>query len=151
MMETIRKLFSHDEWANKRLLDSFKSASSRNEKAQRLLAHLLVSEKIWLLRLRGEDTSEIDKSPELSLEDCEQLSHEMSKAYVDFLDSLSEEDLDSKFTYKNFAGAEFHTPLKDILLHVALHGTYHRGQIASAVRLEGTTPVSTDFIIFVRE
>jgi uncharacterized damage-inducible protein DinB len=150
-METIRKLFAHDEWANTRLLDSFKFASSRNEKAQRLLAHLLVAEKIWLLRLKGEDTSQVDKSPELSLDECEQLANDMRKAYADFLTSLRAEDLDSVLTYKNFAGTEFHTPLKDILLHVALHGTYHRGQIASAVRGDGATPVNTDFITFVRD
>jgi uncharacterized damage-inducible protein DinB len=46
---------------------------------------------------------------------------------------------------------EFQTPIKDLLMHVALHGSYHRGQIAQALRLAGGEPVNTDFITFVRE
>ncbi|HEY0406897.1 MAG TPA: DinB family protein [Pyrinomonadaceae bacterium] len=150
-METILKLFAFDEWANARILAALKSAATRNEKAQTLLAHVLISEKIWLLRLKGEDTSKVDKSPELSIDECESLAREVRRAYVDYLSSLSESDLDSKLTYRNFAGAEYHTPVRDILLHVAQHGTYHRGQIATAVRGAGATPVNTDFITFVRE
>jgi uncharacterized damage-inducible protein DinB len=150
MMETLLKLFAFDEWANARILDALKAAPARNEKAQQLLAHLLLSERIWLLRLKGEDTSAIDKSPQLSLEECERLALEIRRDYVDYLGSLNEGDLDSELTYRNFAGAEFHTPLRDILMHVAQHGTYHRGQIATAMRAEESTPVNTDFITYVR-
>jgi uncharacterized damage-inducible protein DinB len=150
-METILKLFAYDEWANARILKALKSAPGQYEKAQGLLAHLLVSEKIWLLRLKGEDTSQVDKSPELSLDECESLASEVRRDYVEHLSALSEGDLDSKMTYRNFAGTQFHTPLRDILMHVAQHGTYHRGQIALAIRAAGETPANTDFITFVRE
>ena len=149
MLEQIRRLYAYDAWAVARILSSLKTAPSR--KALNLLAHLLVSEQIWLLRLRGQDTSDINKSSEFSFDDCESLSNEMQRAYTDFLGSLNEADLDTPMTYKNFKGTEFHTPLRDILFHVAMHGTYHRGQIATALRAEGSTPVDTDFITFVRE
>ncbi len=32
-----------------------------------------------------------------------------------------------------------------------MHGTYHRGQIAAALRAADITPPNTDFITFVRE
>jgi uncharacterized damage-inducible protein DinB len=38
----------------------------------------------------------------------------------------------------------------DMLLHVALHGAYHRGQIALLVRAGGSTPSPTDYIAFIR-
>jgi uncharacterized damage-inducible protein DinB len=44
----------------------------------------------------------------------------------------------------------FRSQISDILLHVALHSSYHRGQIAAAVRAAGVTPVNTDFITFAR-
>jgi uncharacterized damage-inducible protein DinB len=150
MLETIHQLFLYDGWANARVLASLSSAS-RPQKAFQLLAHLLVSEKIWLLRLEGEDTSTINKSPELSFAECENLVNENQNEYSRFLRSLSEDDLNSPVTYRNFKGVEFHTPIGEILMHVALHGTYHRGQIAIAMRGEGGTPVDTDFITFVRE
>lgn len=151
MIETIHKLFTYDGWAITRILASLKSMPSQNQKALRSLAHLLVAEKVWFLRLQGQDTSETNLSPELSLGECESLANENQRAYADFLGSLNEDSLDSMVTYRNSKGTEFSTPVGDILTHVALHGTYHRGQIATAMRGEGVIPVNTDFITFVCE
>ncbi len=46
---------------------------------------------------------------------------------------------------------EFRTATLDTLMHVAMHKTYHRGQIATAMREAGIMPVDTDLITFVRE
>jgi uncharacterized damage-inducible protein DinB len=151
MLETIHQLFAYDRWANARILAALSSTSHHHQKALQLLAHLLVSEKIWLVRLKGEDTSAINKSPELSGAECENLANENQNEYTGLLASLSEDDLNSLVTYRNFKGTEFHTPVGEILIHVALHGTYHRGQIAIAMRGEGAIPVDTDFVTFVRE
>jgi uncharacterized damage-inducible protein DinB len=150
MFETIRELFAYGGWANARIVTAVGSSPGQ-VKALHLFAHILVSERIWLLRLRGEDTSAINKSPDLSFIECESLANENQKTYTDLLGSLSEDKLNSPVTYRNFKGTEFHTPIGEILMHVALHGTYHRGQIAMAMRAEGTQPVDTDFITFVRE
>ncbi len=53
MIETIYRLFEYDEWAIARILDSLKSMPIRDKKALRSLAHLLVAEKVWILRLQG--------------------------------------------------------------------------------------------------
>jgi uncharacterized damage-inducible protein DinB len=151
MLETIRQLLAYGGWANARILPALSSTSRHHQKALHLLAHLLVAERIWLLRLEGEDTSTINKSPEFSGVECEDLANENQKEYTRLLGSLSEDDLHSLATYRNFKGAEFHTPIGEILMHVALHGTYHRGQIAIAMREEGGIPVDTDFITFSRE
>ena len=151
MLETIRQLIAYGGWANARILTAVSPSSLHHQKSLHLLAHLLVSERIWLLRLKGEDTSAINKSPELLFPECENLANENQKAYTGLLASLSEDKLNSLVTYRNFKGTEFHTPVRDILMHVALHGTYHRGQIAIAMRAEGGMPVDTDFITFVRD
>jgi len=44
----------------------------------------------------------------------------------------------------------FRSRVEDILLHVVLHGCYHRGQVAIALREAGAEPSATDFIAFVR-
>ncbi|HEU5359182.1 MAG TPA: DinB family protein, partial [Gemmatimonadales bacterium] len=53
-------------------------------------------------------------------------------------------------TYRNSAGLEFTSTVEDILLHVALHGAYHRGQVARALREGGAVPNATDYIAFIR-
>jgi uncharacterized damage-inducible protein DinB len=53
-------------------------------------------------------------------------------------------------TYRNSAGEEFTSSLEDILTHVAMHGSYHRGQVAAWMRQSGETPTPTDYIAFAR-
>ena len=149
MLELIKRLFAYDAWANARALDALKNAQSQTALAP--LAHLLVSEKVWLMRLRGADTSAVNKSPELSHAECASLFEEMRAGYESYVNSLGEDGLGSKLTYRNFKGTEFQTPVGEILTHVAMHGTYHRGQVAKALRAEGHAPADTDFITFVRE
>src|ERR1043165_8054608 len=132
MLETVRRLFAYDAWANARALDSLKGAPSHAAVAP--LAHLLVSERIWLMRLRGEETSAVNKSPELPREECAGLAEEMRASFASYLDALSDDDLAAPLTYRNFKGEEFHTPAGEILTHVLMHGAYPRGQVAQALR-----------------
>jgi uncharacterized damage-inducible protein DinB len=147
-LDLLRKLFSYDQWALGQ--SSASLTETQNPAAQLMLAHILLAEKIWLRRLKGEDSSSIATFQELSLEECAALSDELFQAYKEFLDSLSDQDLESSITYKNTKGIEFQTPVKDVLLHVGLHAVYHRGQIALLVRSGGGAAVNTDYITFTR-
>ena len=40
---------------------------------------------------------------------------------------------------------------REVLQHLANHGTYHRGQVTTMLRQLGVKPVSTDLIVFYRE
>ena len=52
--------------------------------------------------------------------------------------------------YRNSAGNDFDNSVGEILTHVAMHGHYHRGQIARTMRAAGREPVYTDYIGYVR-
>lgn len=149
MSDILRELFDNDLWANARIMVCLRSEPERNHKALRFLGHLLSAEAIWLARLQRKDTSAVDKFPALSLDECEELAARNQKGYFEFLNSMDDQGLDSLVTYRNFAGSEFRTRVRDILMHVALHGTYHRGQISLTVRGPGFEPVDTDFTTFV--
>jgi uncharacterized damage-inducible protein DinB len=151
MNEIVERLFNYDKWAIERALDSLRSAAGPNQRAARLLAHLLIAEKVWYMRLRGDDTYGIELSPELSLDECEKLAAENHEAYAAYLGALLTDELDRVITYRNSKGVEFQTSVRDVLLHVLLHGSYHRGQLAAAIRGEGDAPVNTDYITFIRE
>jgi uncharacterized damage-inducible protein DinB len=53
--------------------------------------------------------------------------------------------------YKNTAGSDYRNTVGDMLLHLALHGQHHRGQIAHAMRRHGDTPPIVDYIAWVRD
>ena len=151
MKAYLQRLMQHADWANRRILDSLQKTKLAEQRPLRLFAHILAAERIYLERLRGLDPWPQNFWPELSLEQGAALIIENGFAYKKFFAGLAENGLDSSVRYRNSKGIEFHTPIKDLLSHVALHGSYHRGQIASLTRNAGHEPVNTDFITFVRE
>lgn len=151
-IEAFRRLFSYNEWANRRMIDSLNDPANRSPKAIRALAHLLTAENVWIMRLQSNlDTTGFNFWEGSSLEECRQVAGEVLQAYRAFLSELTDEGLDSIATYRNSKGVEYSTSYRDILQHVLLHSSYHRGQVAMAVRAEGGEPAYTDYIVFVRE
>jgi len=148
----LRRLFDHVAWADRRALEAVAAAPAASRAgAQRYLGHLLVAERVWLLRLRGEAPTAPPLWPELSPDECAALAEENAAAYARYLDALTPDSAAAEIAYSNTQGVSFRTRVSDVLTHVALHGAYHRGQVATALRGDGAEPVNTDFITFVRE
>jgi len=151
-IETLRRMFAYNEWANLRTIESLKQTASPSVKAIRALAHLVIAEKEWLARfIETEASARTNFWPASTIEECEAMFGETRKAYAALLADLAEAGLDSTATYKNSKGVEYTTSLRDMLWHVLMHSTYHRGQVAMAVRAEGGEPAYTDHIGFTRE
>jgi uncharacterized damage-inducible protein DinB len=148
----LRRLFVYNRWANRLTFDSLRRTPGRSEKALRAFVHLLTAEREWLSRLReNRDTTGFNFWPEMLLDGCEALMGETHGAYEELLDGLAEADLDRVASYKNSRGVAYRTSFRDILAHVMCHSTYHRGQVAAAVRADGGEPAYTDYVAWVRE
>ena len=147
-MKTIQKMFEHVSWANQQILETLRS--SGDQEASRLFSHILLSENVWITRLRGLDSSHLPIWQDADLESCAALMKENEENIKAYLAPLTEADLDQIISYKNSKGTEFKNSIRDILTHVALHGQYHRGQINARLRAGGMEPVNVDFITFVR-
>jgi uncharacterized damage-inducible protein DinB len=146
-IDHLRDLFAFNAWANRAAAISL--ATTPDPKGIRALAHLLQAEWTWIERIHG-DGSRTGAWQELSLEECRRLLDEGIARFEAYLMAIDEADLDRDIAYRSFAGVEQSTPLRQILTHVALHGMYHRGQIAQAVRAAGGDPAATDYITYVR-
>ena len=154
MVQTeLERLFAHMFWADRKVLELLRSSpvAGGNADALRLYAHLLAAERVWLLRLNGEDSSVQPIWPEPALATMEETSAANEAGYTSLLRNLTPSHAEWEVDYRSSAGESFRTSSTDILLHVALHGSYHRGQVARAVRQAGGTPVNTDYIMYVRE
>jgi len=145
----LRRLFDHLEWADDRTLRSLREAPAIPPKALELFAHILGAEHVWLARLR-QTPARVPVWPSLDLDQCAALAHENKAGYGALLHGLQDDGLRTEVPYTNSAGASFRTPVEDILLHVALHGCYHRGQVAILLRQNEAVPQPTDYIAFVR-
>ncbi len=141
----LRDLFLYDVWANRQMIACIASGDPL-----RLMAHILASERLWWARIQGQAEG-LTPWPDLSLEECRELAETMSTIWSNYLGTASEGTLPKKVSYTNSQGTQFHTGIGDILMHVANHSTYHRAQIARALRQEGIAPPRTDYIAYVRE
>lgn len=151
-VEALRHQLAYNESANRRVFDAFGKPENQSPQAARLFAHLLLTEKMYLLRmLRDEDTTGFDFWQYSTLAECEALIGENSSAYATFLEDLIEEDLSRIATYKNSKGVEYRNTYREMLTHVLAHSAYHRGQVAWVIREDGGTPAYTDYIAFLRE
>jgi uncharacterized damage-inducible protein DinB len=147
--EYLRRLFQHVAWANTRALEALRKSDGASELAHTEVAHVLGTEHVWLARLEGRPPT-VAVWPTLSIDECDALARATQAGFHAFLERQDDTSLEQTVHYRNSAGAEFDSKVSDILLHVALHGTYHRGKITAALRASGAEPAPTDYIAFVR-
>jgi uncharacterized damage-inducible protein DinB len=145
----LKRLFEHMSWADRAAAAALTAAPEPPPLALATYAHVLGAELVWIDRLEGLPQS-VAVWPGADLAACRDLADRAQRRYAAYLALLTEPDLDRPVPYTNSAGQSFETRAGDILLHVALHGSYHRGQVAQLLRAAGAVPAATDYIGFVR-
>ena len=148
-IEHLRELFVYNDWANRKIIASLEKNTS--EKVLSILAHLLLTEKEYFDRLYDKDSTGFDFWQNLNLKDCEKLANEIFEKYKRFLESSIEADLNSTANYKTSEGVFYANTLRELLTHVLLHSSIHRGNIIFKLREEGYVPPKIDYIIYLRE
>ena len=149
-METIKKMFTHLQWANERILEQLNKSEGFNQQVIRLFSHILFAEQVWFTRIQGADSSHLPIWSDAELSDCEKLVKQNEKSAASILSQLSSSRLDETIVYQNSQGKTFNQSIREILIHVALHGQYHRGQINTWLRGNDLEPASVDFILYAR-
>lgn len=148
MSDLLAKLYDHNWWAHDALVAELRRAAPDAD-TLRLFAHIVAAEHLWLSRIDGV-AARVAVWPSLSLDEIETLESENRRRFRELL-RRPDDSHAQRIHYRNSAGNEFDNTVGDILTHVALHGHYHRGQIARAMRGAGREPVYTDYIGFVRK
>jgi len=148
-IEHLRELFIYNDWANRRIITALKTSPSAP--AQRILAHILITESEYFERLYGKDSTGFDFWQNLSLEECGKLAQLNAENYEKLLQSFADEGLGQIAKYKTSEGTGHQNTFREILTHILFHSMNHRGQVNSAIRNDGFTPPSTDYIIYLRE
>lgn len=137
------RLLTHMAWADQGLLDAVEAHPS--QAAVRLLGHVVVAERIWLGRIRGEDLPLTPWEPR-DLPAIRGLVQETRDGFASFVAGLDPARLTESVRYRNSRGEEQILALGDILLHAALHGAHHRGQICTLLAREGKAPALDHFL-----
>ena len=148
-VEHLQELFTYNDWANRRITVALKF--NQSEKAQKILAHLLVTEREYFERLYGKDSTGFDFWQDLSLDDCRSLAQENAERFEKLLKQFDDEGLGQTVSYKTSEGISYTNTFRELLTHVLFHSSTHRGNIILKMREENYPPPKIDYIIHLRE
>ena len=142
-------LFKYNDWATRQTAESIMNLKKKNRKSEELLSHIISAQKIWPNRILGKDIN-IDPWQKLTEEEWIPQSTPLTAEWINLLESLHEEDFEKRIEYLNMRGERFSNTIKDIIVHVINHSTYHRAQIAHLIKKSGEEPARTDYIVYQR-
>ena len=147
MLDQFKKNVEYDYWANDLVLKALSEMTEPPEKAVGIFAHIIFALDVWLARLMKEDLSRFtDPHPSYGLAESRQKLEELHTKWRGYLDSLKSEDLSKKITAPNTQGKVSEHVVQNILMQVATHSHYHRGQLATLVHQGGGKRPNTDYI-----
>jgi uncharacterized damage-inducible protein DinB len=146
-----RRLFEYDYWANSETLASLRTVPTGAEKPRKTFNHVIGGQRVWLARFQNPAPPSVQPWPDLTLEECSSAIEDLRRQWKGLLENLTAEKLAGDLVYLSLKGVENRTSIEDVLMHLALHSAYHRGQVAAAVREAGGKPVSTDYAVYLRK
>lgn len=149
-MSLLPRMYRHLAWADERTLQSLRDMTNPPAQAVDLFSHIIGAEHEWLSRILGEPSAHAIW-PQWTLDRCAAIARENHAALAKLAEEANESGGERLVRYRNSKGAEWTTSLEDILLHLAQHGVYHRGQVALLVRASGGDAIGTDYVLFARE
>lgn len=159
--EYTQNLFAYDGWANGRMMEACGSLSTEQftrdlgssfRSVRDTLAHVMGAQWLWLERLHGRTPASLPATDQFSdLASLRTRWVQVQGELVQHVNGLSAADLERRFDYRDTKGNPHYSLLWQMLVHLANHGSYHRGQVTTMLRQLGAKPVSSDMIGFYRE
>ena len=116
-----------------------------------LLVHQMVAQKTWLRRWKGEVlVGRLENQTEHPTREL--LRERWAKIHEDllaFVSSQTSDSLNKSMSVRRGDGELITAPLGAMVMHVADHGSYHRGQLASMLKQAGVArPPYTPYFRF---
>ena len=159
-MTQIGQLFGYNAWANRKFFTALATLSAKDYTEdlktsfgglQGTVNHIVWSEELWLRRWQAAEPPKVPQGKDLdSLAAAQQRWDGIENDRARFLSGLTDARLEDVIIVKASSGGEFRHPLRETLLHVVDHGSYHRGQLVSMLRQLGQTPPATGLAGYYR-
>ena len=157
-VEMAQELLSYNTWANDRMLEAVSHLSAQQfsrelggsyPSIQATLTHLLWAEWLWLERWQDHSPMELFEPAEFpSVESVKDRWQSVQAGQRAFVTSLTEERLQRVGRYTNRQGETWAYMLWRQQQHAFNHSTYHRGQVTNMLRMLGSRPVATDYLVY---
>ncbi|MET3698616.1 uncharacterized damage-inducible protein DinB [Bacillus oleivorans] len=164
MVHPALDMYNYHVWANNVIIDRLlvlphdmyhKEIQSGFSSVAKVLSHIYQVDHTWFEIISGKSMEEALQNsfqlvPEVeakSLEEMKGIFENLSDQYKEQLASF--EDMDQAMVVENPYAGRLETSVAETLLHVATHGAYHRGNIATMLRQMGHTSVMQDYGLYL--
>jgi uncharacterized damage-inducible protein DinB len=151
-ISTLERMFRYKAWANDEMLTAMKKFDDTarteglpmndREIAMRILNHTYIVDQIFAANLRriahSYDSPNAAEVP--TLEELSRAIRASDEWYVDYVTSINQTDLAEKIDFTFTDGAPGRMSREEMLMHVALHGGGHRGQLGLLMMKNAITP-----------
>ena len=154
-------LYNYNQWANAKILhaaapitpEQFVAPASFPHGGLRgTMVHALFAEWIWRKRWEGISPTQRLKPEDFpTIQSLQRRWQEEETQLMNFVDSVSDEQLNGTFSYTNTAGEPFTRILWQTMAHLVNHGTQHRSEAAARLTDLGHSPGDLDMIYFLSE
>ena len=155
-LAAFKKLFAYKADADGALLNALAAlapAAPSTEVALRTISHMPIVDRIFLAHMRrtthgcaSANASDRPMLPSLSDE-----VRATDRALVDFIEGLDEGGLSEPLDFTFTDGDHGRMSRAEMLLHLAVHGGYHRGQASWMLALDGGTPPPDGFATYLHQ
>jgi uncharacterized damage-inducible protein DinB len=161
MKEVLQQYTNYTIWASQLLAKSIANLSEEQlhreinssfSSIYKTLLHIWDAESMWWQRFKLQE--QVIRPSDGFAGNFEALNKKMlhqSKLWKEWVDNATEAALLHECMYTNTKNEHFKQPVYQILLHIANHGTYHRGQLVTMLRQLGVQQIpQTDLIVYSR-
>ncbi|NWG06378.1 MAG: DinB family protein [Chloroflexi bacterium] len=154
-------LYKYNQWTTARILNAAANVTREQFLApapfphgglRGTLTHAMFAEWIW--RNRWEGVSPATRLKPEDFPDFESLRArwtEEEDKLMSFVESLTDEKLNSKISYKTTKGESHERVLWQMMAHVVNHGTQHKTEAAAILTGLGHSPGDIDMILYLIE
>lgn len=161
MKQLLVSFARYERWANEKLLTVALELSEEQQQQEmkssfpsihKTCLHIWDASSIWWQRMQKHEQVLV---PSLTfhptMKDIANGLLQQNAQWIQWVNEQDEAELENLLLYKTMKGDVFEQPVKDILLHLNNHGTYHRGQLVTKLREAGVENIpQTDYILFSR-
>jgi uncharacterized damage-inducible protein DinB len=150
VLDFLRDLLAHAEWANAVFFHTWgKSPARDHEELRRRVDHIITVQQAFLSVLRGEAPVMPADAPPASFDELKARALTSHAGLRDLAAALKPEDLARTVRFTWFPDPPCVITVAEALVQVAMHTQHHRGQCMTRLRDHGGEPKDVDWIIWL--
>jgi uncharacterized damage-inducible protein DinB len=155
-ISTLERVFSYKAKANEEILTAmrqFDDASAGKEIAIRVLNHTYAVDRIFAANLTGTEHGYTSPNPGQapSLVELSEAIKTSDQWYINYVSLLDEARLAERIDFTFTDGLPGRMSRDEMLMHVTVHGEYHRGQISLLMMQNSIAPPGDGFTSFLHK